>query len=113
MANEVSTTSKKHMRPKIKAAVTLGRRGGKAENAELTEEQQNAVMADLRKGDRFLAAFRGEGFEAFCKGGALGRIRTSGPRNRNPMLYPAELRARESFQCAGRQPKRLTRSARD
>src|SRR5215831_18366035 len=26
--------------------------------------------------------------------GALGRIRTSGPRNRNPMLYPAELRAR-------------------
>ena len=25
--------------------------------------------------------------------GALGRIRTSGPRNRNPMLYPAELRA--------------------
>lgn len=27
-------------------------------------------------------------------GGALGRIRTSDPRNRNPMLYPAELRAR-------------------
>src|SRR5215831_5218839 len=26
--------------------------------------------------------------------GALGRIRTSDPRNRNPMLYPAELRAR-------------------
>ena len=25
--------------------------------------------------------------------GALGRIRTSDPRNRNPMLYPAELRA--------------------
>ena len=29
--------------------------------------------------------------------GALGRIRTSGPRNRNPMLYPAELRARAAF----------------
>ena len=28
------------------------------------------------------------------KRGALGRIRTSDPRNRNPMLYPAELRAR-------------------
>ena len=26
--------------------------------------------------------------------GALGEIRTPGPRNRNPMLYPAELRAR-------------------
>jgi Molybdopterin-binding domain of aldehyde dehydrogenase len=25
--------------------------------------------------------------------GALGEIRTPGPRNRNPMLYPAELRA--------------------
>jgi hypothetical protein len=111
MANEVSTTSKKHMRLKIMAAVTLGRRGGKAKNAELTEEQRNAVMADLRKGDHFLAAFPG-GFEAFRKGGALGRIRTSGPRNRNPMLYPAELRARESFQCAARQLKRLTRSAR-
>lgn len=27
------------------------------------------------------------------RSGALGRIRTSDPRNRNPMLYPAELRA--------------------
>src|ERR1700741_1412450 len=27
--------------------------------------------------------------------GALGEIRTPDPRNRNPMLYPAELRARE------------------
>src|SRR5438874_10664921 len=27
-------------------------------------------------------------------GGALGEIRTPDPRNRNPMLYPAELRAR-------------------
>jgi hypothetical protein len=26
--------------------------------------------------------------------GALGEIRTPDPRNRNPMLYPAELRAR-------------------
>jgi hypothetical protein len=25
--------------------------------------------------------------------GALGEIRTPDPRNRNPMLYPAELRA--------------------
>lgn len=31
---------------------------------------------------------------AVAKNGALGRIRTSDPRNRNPMLYPAELRAR-------------------
>jgi hypothetical protein len=29
--------------------------------------------------------------------GALGRIRTSDPRNRNPMLYPAELRARRGL----------------
>src|ERR1700722_6931317 len=28
-----------------------------------------------------------------CKFGALGEIRTPDPRNRNPMLYPAELRA--------------------
>src|SRR5579871_6022736 len=32
--------------------------------------------------------------EVVAKPGALGRIRTSDPRNRNPMLYPAELRAR-------------------
>ena len=31
--------------------------------------------------------------------GALGEIRTPGPRNRNPMLYPAELRAHQCFQC--------------
>src|ERR1700755_135757 len=30
--------------------------------------------------------------------GALGEIRTPDPRNRNPMLYPAELRAHQSFQ---------------
>ncbi len=29
--------------------------------------------------------------------GALGEIRTPDPRNRNPMLYPAELRAREGL----------------
>src|SRR6201999_2844603 len=28
------------------------------------------------------------------RSGALGEIRTPDPRNRNPMLYPAELRAR-------------------
>src|SRR6185312_8614363 len=28
--------------------------------------------------------------------GALGEIRTPDPRNRNPMLYPAELRARSA-----------------
>src|ERR1700675_2769644 len=30
--------------------------------------------------------------------GALGEIRTPDPRNRNPMLYPAELRAHQCFQ---------------
>jgi hypothetical protein len=30
--------------------------------------------------------------------GALGEIRTPDPRNRNPMLYPAELRAHKAFQ---------------
>src|SRR5258708_11189838 len=30
--------------------------------------------------------------------GALGEIRTPDPRIRSPMLYPAELRARKSFQ---------------
>src|SRR5450631_3004200 len=32
--------------------------------------------------------------QVFDFAGALGEIRTPGPRNRNPMLYPAELRAR-------------------
>ena len=38
-----------------------------------------------------------ENTDRFRKGevaGALGEIRTPDPRNRNPMLYPAELRAR-------------------
>jgi hypothetical protein len=30
--------------------------------------------------------------------GALGEIRTPDPRNRNPMLYPAELRAHQQIQ---------------
>src|SRR5712691_2433607 len=34
--------------------------------------------------------------------GALGEIRTPDPRIRSPMLYPAELRARESFQWVSR-----------
>ena len=34
---------------------------------------------------------------ALYQSGALGEIRTPDPRNRNPMLYPAELRARWSF----------------
>src|ERR1700674_5342764 len=36
--------------------------------------------------------------------GALGEIRTPDPRNRNPMLYPAELRARLSFQWVNGRP---------
>src|SRR5882757_4305666 len=32
--------------------------------------------------------------EGVYRSGALGEIRTPGPRNRNPMLYPAELRVR-------------------
>jgi hypothetical protein len=42
------------------AAVTRGRRGGKAKNAKLTQEQRNAMMAEVRKGNRFLAAFPGD-----------------------------------------------------
>jgi hypothetical protein len=34
---------------KNKAAVALGRRGGKAKNAKLTEEQRKAMMAEVRK----------------------------------------------------------------
>src|SRR6266481_6050307 len=34
--------------------------------------------------------------------GALGEIRTPDPRNRNPMLYPAELRVRVVFQWVSR-----------
>src|SRR3979409_1251761 len=37
-------------------------------------------------------------------GGALGEIRTPDPRIRSPMLYPAELRALESFQWISRRP---------
>ena len=44
----------------------------------------------------------------FCQqhlvAGALGEIRTPDPRIRSPMLYPAELRARESFQWGSRTP---------
>lgn len=35
---------------KNKAAVMLGRRGGKAKNAKLTLEQRNNMMAEVRKG---------------------------------------------------------------
>lgn len=35
---------------KNKAAVSLGRRGGKAKNAKLTVEQRKAMMAEVRKG---------------------------------------------------------------
>ena len=39
--------------------------------------------------------------------GALGEMRTPDPRIRSPMLYPAELRARESFQWFSRTPNFL------
>src|SRR5258708_33232163 len=39
--------------------------------------------------------------------GALGEIRTPDPRIRSPVLYPAELRAHESFQWLSRVPKFL------
>jgi hypothetical protein len=35
---------------KNKAAVSLGRRGGKAKNAKLTPEQRKEMMAEVRKG---------------------------------------------------------------
>ena len=35
------------------------RLGSKAKNAKLTQEQRNAMMAEVRKDNRFLAAFRG------------------------------------------------------
>jgi hypothetical protein len=38
--------------------------------------------------------------------GALGEIRTPDPRNRNPMLYPAELRVRAAFYRVERVRKR-------
>jgi hypothetical protein len=34
---------------KNKAAVALGRRGGKAKNAKLTEEQRKEMMAEVRR----------------------------------------------------------------
>ena len=55
-----------------------------------------------RQASRFVQDPQHAGLSAGPSAGALGRIRTSGPRNRNPMLYPAELRARGSFQWAGR-----------
>jgi hypothetical protein len=35
---------------KNKAAVALGKRGGKAKNAKLTPEQRKEMMAEVRKG---------------------------------------------------------------
>jgi hypothetical protein len=35
---------------KNKAAVSLGKLGGKAKNAKLTAEQRKAMMAEVRKG---------------------------------------------------------------
>jgi hypothetical protein len=35
---------------KNKAAVALGRRGGKAKNAKMTEEERKAFMVTVRKG---------------------------------------------------------------
>ena len=37
------------------------------------------------------------GFAVWCASGALREIRTPDPRNRNPMLYPAELGARHGL----------------
>src|SRR5882757_6818718 len=44
------------------------------------------------------AKTRGLACPVWYRNGALGEIRTPDPRIRSPMLYPAELRARESFQ---------------
>ena len=41
------------------------------------------------------------------RNGALGEIRTPDPRNRNPMLYPAELRAPKYFERVGTPTSRL------
>jgi len=37
------------MKEKNRAAVALGRRGGRAKNAKLTEEQRKDMMAEVRK----------------------------------------------------------------
>jgi YopX protein len=42
---------------KNKAAVALGRRGGKAKNAKLTEEQRKEMMAEVRKGKASIPRF--------------------------------------------------------
>src|SRR3954454_23204922 len=50
------------------------------------------------------------------RNGALGEIRTPDPRNRNPKLYPAELRARATGRLSdwarqGKQPNANSRDA--
>src|ERR1044072_4992061 len=45
-------------------------------------------------GNGIVTAFALRSTKAIEMSGALGEIRTPDPRNRNPMLYPAELRAR-------------------
>jgi hypothetical protein len=42
---------------KNKAAVALGRRGGKAKNAKLTEEQRKEMMAEVRRAKAFTLNF--------------------------------------------------------
>jgi hypothetical protein len=49
-----------------------------------------------------LAAF---GADGIFQSGALGEIRTPDPRNRNPMLYPAELRVQSLFNGLARELK--------
>ena len=40
--------------------LVASRRGGTAKNAKLTQEQRNAMMAEVRRGNRVLAAFPGD-----------------------------------------------------
>jgi hypothetical protein len=79
------------------AAAVPRRRAAANHRAETSPRHQNAPRSDLQ---RFLVTeirapkMHEMAVTAWVFGGALGRIRTSDPRNRNPMLYPAELRAR-------------------
>src|SRR5437868_8058618 len=62
-----------------------------------SDGKRRAAMKEMPLNIGFVEV-RGDGGRCRVKGGeggvgALGEIRTPDPRNRNPMLYPAELRA--------------------
>src|SRR5207237_9801963 len=80
-------------------------RSGKNMRTAASDGKRRAAMKEMPLNIGFVEV-RGDGGRCRVKGGeggvgALGEIRTPDPRNRNPMLYPAELRAPKFFERVG------------